>query len=80
MREFKIGDQVSWSSQANSSWTTKDGVVVEVVPVGGRPDTSRWPVLKGCGWGRNHVSYIVTVGRKAYWPIVSKLLPKDTVI
>ena len=66
---FKLGDKVSWESQA-SGWTKiKYGVIVEVVRSG------CWPKLpiKDIGGSRNRESYIVLVGRKYYWPRVKNL-------
>ena len=29
-KEFKLGDRVTWASQAAGSWKTKTGVIIEV--------------------------------------------------
>ena len=73
---FKVGDMVEWSSQAGSYRKAKRGVVAEVVAVGKRPNPERfWQLHKhsGCGFGRNHESYVVLVGKRPYWPRVSQL-------
>ena len=73
---FKAGDTVEWSSQAQGSTTTKRGVVAEVVKAGSRPDRTLFPTLykhSGCGWGRDHESYVVMVGKKPYWPRAAAL-------
>lgn len=78
------GDIVTWSSQAAGSAKDKTGIVVEVVPIGGRPSRLRWPQLykgAGVGFGRDHVSFVVEVppppgssaSPKHYWPRVSGL-------
>jgi hypothetical protein len=78
MEEFKVGDMVRWTSQAQGSERTKIGVVAEVVPIDARPDPIRFAALyrnSGCGHGRKHVSYVVEVGgkKKPYWPVVTRL-------
>ena len=73
---FKVGDTVEWSSQAQASTTTKRGVVAEVVKAGSRPDRALFPALYkyvGCGFGRDHESYVVLVGKKPYWPRAAAL-------
>ena len=73
---FKVGDVVEWSSQAQGSTTTKRGVVAEVVGVDRRPDRMLFPALykhSGCGYGRDHESYVVLVGKKPYWPRAGSL-------
>ena len=75
---IKIGDTVSWFSGANGTYLEKAGVVVDVVKPGKRPDfRSSFPSLKGCGYSRNHESYVVAVktakSQKHYWPRVSAL-------
>jgi len=37
MSDFKVGDYVKWKSQANGSYTTKTGVVLEIVYPGQVP-------------------------------------------
>lgn len=73
---FKLGDQVTWESQADGITRTKIGEVVEVVPACERPKTQ----IKGMGFQRDHESYIVraskTTDRKRtalYWPLVRGL-------
>ena len=73
---LKVGDSVEWLSQAQGSTTKKRGVVAEVVKAGSRPDRTLFPTLykhSGCGWGRDHESYVVMVGKKPYWPVANKL-------
>ena len=73
---FRLGDLVTWSSQAAGSWATKTGEDVEIVP------PRRDPLQLIAGSPRNDVSYIVKVvemGKRGpkkaryYWPITSKL-------
>lgn len=33
-KQFKLGDRVTWASQAGGSWKTKTGVIIEVGTVG----------------------------------------------
>lgn len=66
---FKLGDEVMWSSASNGHTKTKHGRVVAVIDAGDKPYT--W--LKGTGMPRDHVSYVVEVGRKYYWPRVKWL-------
>ena len=74
---IKLGDTVTWYSGANGTYLEKEGVVVDVVKPGKRPDFSRYPSLKGCGTPRPHESYIVAVKTaksiRHYWPRVSGL-------
>ena len=77
---FGIGTVVTWRSQAQGSAKTKVGTIIEVVPPDTRPATEGRPGLKGCGFGRNHISYVVEVatgkqkqGKRHYWPVVSAL-------
>lgn len=73
----KIGDWVNWKSQAQGCAKWKWGRVVAIIPAGERPTS-----IKGCGWPRNHESYIIEVPpktgskakSKAYWPVVSLLI------
>ena len=73
---FKLGDRVTWTSQAGGCTRTKTGEVVEVVPAFERPKTH----VTGMGYHRNHESYAVraskTTDRKReafYWPRVNQL-------
>jgi len=79
---MKLNDTVKWSSQAQGSWKTKTGVILQVVPAGGMPDRDDFRALyngAGCGSPRNHESYVVgilnnrTGNYKLYWPRVSAL-------
>lgn len=80
---FRVGDRVTWSSQAAGSWAKKVGMVIEVVAAMQRPQR-----LNHFG-RRDHESYVVEVvplakkhGRSGkatqrkpviYWPVASKL-------
>ena len=76
---MKIGDKVTWQSQAGGDWRSKIGEVVEVVPPNHRPKTKK----KDNGTPRDHESYVVrakavgtrTKTARLYWPRVSKLKP-----
>ncbi len=73
---FREGDEVTWSSQAGGHTKVKAGVVAEVVPAKGYPSRERFAALftgNGVGIHREHESYVVLVGRKAYWPRVAAL-------
>jgi hypothetical protein len=76
MKRFELGEIVSWRSQAQGFDKVKTGEVVEVLMPGMRPDRERFPDLyrgPGVGLGRDHISYVVQVGRKHYWPRVKHL-------
>lgn len=80
---FKIGDQVTWSSQAAGHTRMKNGVIAEVVQAGQRPDRERFKSLytgNGVGFGRTSLSYVVCVGTRFYWPrahVLQPALPND---
>lgn len=62
---IKVGDTVTWKSQAQGTWKVKTGTVVEVVPIGARRQTK----VIGAGLApRYDVSYVVRVGSRLYWP------------
>lgn len=74
---FKVGDQVTWTSQSGSYVKTKIGTVISIIPKGARPSME---ILPGAGWGRDHPSYLVSVPGKTarakgklYWPNVKHL-------
>jgi hypothetical protein len=73
MSKFITGHEVYWTSQAQGRAKCKAGIVVEVVAPGVRPS------LAGCGFARNHESYVVEVPQgpnakpQRYWPVVSNL-------
>jgi len=74
--EFRVGDPVIWTSQAQGHIKTKQGVVLEIVPAGLRPSAERFPSLyKGAGAGsaRKNLSYVVRANGRVYWPIASNL-------
>lgn len=89
MPHFKIGDRVTWSSQAGGYSKQKSGIVVSVVPKGVPVFHHSWLAMTETGVhdrnldsvrSRDHESYIVHVptktGRgkgKLYWPAVNKL-------
>jgi hypothetical protein len=82
---FKIGDQVTWSSQSRGVRTTKTGMVIARILTGRLPLKAiakladRYTSRYGGGMSRDHVSYLVGVdgqnGRKPelYWPLVTVL-------
>ena len=73
---MKLGDTVRWRSHSQGSWLEKVGTIAEVIPALSRPDAEKWPSLftgAGPGASRNHESYIVTVGKRVYWPRVKRL-------
>lgn len=72
MHEFRAGDMVEWSSQANGRRITKRGQVVEVVPPGVRPPSRS--KHRDPGGARDHQSYLVHVPKRGeYWPVVNRL-------
>lgn len=74
---FKVGDRVSWTSQAGGYSKTKTGSVAAVVRPGEYPDRAQFLSLyrgAGVGIARDHESYVVTVkGAGVYWPRVKAL-------
>lgn len=84
---FKLGDSVTWDSQAGGSFREKTGVIVEVIPPKGKFSNAirekYLDLFKGAGVGfpRPEVSYIVAVPQgktgkakpKHYWPRTSAL-------
>jgi hypothetical protein len=70
------GTVVEWTSQAGGNTKIKRGPIVGVVPAGEAPDRELFAQLHrgpGCGMPRDHVSYVVKIGSKLYWPRVSAL-------
>lgn len=66
-REFKVGDRVTWKSQAAGSWKRKTGTITEVVPPNKLPQTQHY-------YGRRpHQWYVVSVDGVMYYPVASKL-------
>jgi len=72
---FRIGDRVSWTSQAGGRSVLKQGAVYEIVASGAKPTG-----IKRAGMPRDHESYVVkaskTTDRKRtarYWPLVHRL-------
>ncbi len=79
---FAVGNTVTWASQASGTQKQKTGKVVCVVPRGCPPNRlpsghrgGEWgEKLDAPGLSRDHVSYVVLVGKsKVYWPRVSGL-------
>lgn len=69
--EMKKGTRVTWESQANGTWKSKAGTVIECVPVACIPTRAK---IRNPGLPRNHVSYLIQEdGGKFYWPRVSAL-------
>lgn len=74
--QLSIGTAVKWRSQANGGVKEKVGIIVDVLPAGARPSRELFPSLhkhSGCGFGRDHVSYVVMVGKRIYWPRAAAL-------
>ena len=70
---MKKGSIVKWTSQSQGYVREKTGKIIEIVPAG-NPAMSRISSSTFVGGPRNHKSYVVKVGSKTYWPIVSKLV------
>ncbi len=72
---FKIGDTVTWTSQAGGRFKTKTGRIVEIIPVQGRPPKN----LAQGALPRGHESYVVDTQNvpgcapRLYWPRVNLL-------
>lgn len=86
MRDFKVGDDVTWQSQAAGSWLTKRGKVIAVVEAGIPPNHALYLAREKEAadefsgvWARKEQSYIVRVERVGkrrpaiYWPRASAL-------
>lgn len=84
IKEFNVGDRVTWSSQANGTVSTKTGVVVEVVAPLRLAQTRDHHDRFVYGNTRHTTSYIVAVPQpptkrgkdrpaKLYWPNASAL-------
>ena len=84
--EYKVGDKVTWKSQASGRTKSKTGVVVAVIPSGTNFIAYENDLLNeykcrsayGGGSRRNHESYAVLVPNGSgkgvlYWPRVSAL-------
>lgn len=76
---MKVGDKVTWTSQANANRRTKTGTIIAVVPAKEDPRKyipDSFPKDQGFGFSRNHESYIVLLerGRSVlFWPRVCHL-------
>jgi hypothetical protein len=74
---MKVGDEVTWTSQAGGSAKRKKGVIVQVVAARSMPEPL--PKHYGGGMWRDHESYVVdcrkslTHAPNTYWPVASKL-------
>jgi hypothetical protein len=78
--QFEVGQEVKWESQSSGTKAIKSGKVVVVVPAGERPEMYmpahlQQNTTRGYGRERDHVSYLVQVGSKCYWPRVFLLSP-----
>jgi hypothetical protein len=78
LRKFQVGDAVRWTSQSGGYRSTKQGVVVAVVPPHIHPgDQCAAAKLSA---PRNHESYVVSArqvgsarSKHRYWPLVAHL-------
>lgn len=77
MEEFKIGDMVTWESQANGTMKVKQGIIAEIVFAGEKPNREEFPFLyrlNGLGqMPRKQTSYVVMVKNKPYYPLTKNL-------
>ena len=80
MPKFDIGNQVTWTSQAQGFSKVKTGKVEAVIPAGRPLSEDQRSELPGAGVRRSHESYLVRVPGKTpaarsklYWPTVSRL-------
>jgi hypothetical protein len=74
--QFKLNDQVRWSSQSAGRTVEKTGTIIEIVAVGVVPTTFK--PKKSAARPRNHESYVVRAttpnGQTSnYWPLVRYL-------
>lgn len=83
--EIVFGQRVTWVSQARGIARRKVGEVVAIAPA----RMAGWRVfdealrlgltvsssMNNVGSARDHESYLVRVGARAYWPRVSALMP-----
>lgn len=75
---YKVGDKVTWKSQAGGHEKEKTGEILFVIPPGKLPmdfPLLPWPYVYGGSTciPRDHESYLVCVGRRFYWPRVKHL-------
>lgn len=73
---LKLGDTVTWTSQAGGHKKTKVGRIEQVVPAHTLPDPQRFSELfrpRKPPHYRNHASYVVVVDGHPYWPVASLL-------
>lgn len=79
---FSMGQTVEWTSQAAGTTLHKQGTIVEVVPVGKKPNQRFKSLYRNNGVqgvsARKDLSYVVEVDGKHYWPRVSGLRLVDT--
>lgn len=70
-RNERVGQTVKWLSSAKY----KTGQIIAVVPAGSLPRDvlTDAPAVKDATSPRDHVSYVVQVGKTRYWPRVSLL-------
>jgi hypothetical protein len=78
--QFKVGDEVEWTSSSSGSTKTKIGKVEIVVESGKYPTPGQMKEADAYGLSRNHESYMVRVPGKTsaakgklYWPRASAL-------
>lgn len=91
---LKIGEKVSWSSQAQGCSSKKVGTIVQVIPAGSwlkdvvtQDEAKKEFSLRTdfAGFPRDHESYLVAVPgnsdrakKRLYWPRVSSLKTADS--
>ena len=76
-----VGEQVMWVSQSGSYRKEKKGVIIAEIHQGISPSTFISRYLEtmhlrpagSFGGTRKHISYLVRVGNKVYWPLVQYL-------
>ena len=82
--KFKLGDLVTWTSQAGGKSKTKQGIVIAVISANESPyraflRNSEYRLRALAGSLRSHESYLIQVGKskKLYWPLVKYLKPVE---
>lgn len=85
--DFKLGDTVTWTSQANAGYKRKTGKIIVILPANSKPYSFiseeiffkyNCAAVDPRSLPRNHRSYLVSIENgnakpKLYWPRVSLL-------
>lgn len=81
MKKFKVGNQVTWSSQSWGETKTKIGTIVAIVPVGksAYDFIPEGMSIRSAGFSRKHESYLIKRpnSKVLSWPRVEYLQKSD---